>query len=92
MQDRKVLPKRIHKFCALCHTVFMRIQIVFILCAWLVGCSEADQDKLWPRGSFELASGQVVSCRWADQTPCGVKLYDCEGGGVYTCQQGVVER
>ncbi len=67
------------------------MQIVFVLCAFLVGCSEADQDKHWPRATFELFDGTLVQCRWADETPCGVKLHDCTDGQTYTCQTGVVE-
>jgi hypothetical protein len=66
-----------------------RMQIVFILCAFCVGCSEAEQDKLWPREQFTLQDGTVVSCRWYEEHACGVKLHDCTDGQTYTCQQGV---
>jgi hypothetical protein len=72
------------------HTI---IALALVVCAsWLTGCSEADQDKYWPRQQYELFDGKVVECRWADQTPCGVKLYDCTDGQKYTCQTGVTER
>lgn len=76
----------------LCCGILVCMKVLILVCAILaVGCSEADQDKHWPRGQFELFDGTVVECRWVDQTPCGVKLHDCTDGKTYTCQTGVVE-
>lgn len=64
---------------------------LLVVASLLIGCSEAEQDKHWPRGQFQLMNGSVVSCRWIDDEPCGLKLHDCTDGKVYQCQTGVVE-
>lgn len=71
------------------HTVIALALV--ILSSFMTGCSEADQDKHWPRQSYELFDGTQVECRWTDQTPCGLKLYDCTNGQVYNCQTSVTE-
>mgnify|MGYP005726390453 CR=1 FL=1 len=58
--------------------------LAFVLCA----CGE---DDVWPRTNFELQSGEVVSCRWVEESGCGVDLWDCSNGKEYSCQTGVVE-
>jgi hypothetical protein len=65
--------------------------ILSLAMLFLIGCSEADQDKHFPRANFELFDGKVVQCRWVEQTPCGVKLTDCTDGQKYLCQTGVTE-
>jgi len=64
------------------------LKALIFLAFLLAGCSE---DDAWPRTNFELESGQVVSCRWADETGCGLKLHDCADGVTYACQQNVTE-
>lgn len=66
-------------------------KFIIALSLFLVGCSEADQDKHWPRETLQLQSGQVVSCRWTQQEACGLKLSDCADGNTYQCQNNVVK-
>lgn len=61
---------------------------LILIVALLAGCAE---DDAWPRTGFELESGQIVQCRWVDETGCGLKLYDCADGRTYTCQVNVGE-
>lgn len=64
--------------------LILALLLTFVLCA----CAE---DDAWPRTNFVLQSGDTVSCRWVEETGCGVSLWDCADGNVYTCQQGVIE-
>lgn len=63
--------------------------------AWILalvlvtGCSEKHQDEHWPRQQYELETGEVVSCRWSEETGCGLNLWDCEDGQRYNCQTNV---
>ena len=71
----------------------MKINGLILLVLTLVNtaCSEVDQDKYWPRTDYQLQSGAIVTCRWAEETQCGVTLTDCTDGQKYTCQTGVIE-
>ena len=66
----------------------MKAIIAVFLAIFAIGCSEED---VWPRADFELDSGQVVSCRWIEETNCGVDLWDCADGKEYSCQTNVTE-
>jgi len=68
-----------------------RLVFTLVNALLLVGCSEADQDKLWPRDRFRLESLTVIECRWAEQKACGWSFWDCTNGQRYTCQNNVEE-
>jgi hypothetical protein len=64
------------------------VKIVLLFALLLVGCSE---DELTPRSRFELENGEVVTCRWIQDEPCGITLTDCDDGKKYTCQTNITE-